>query len=409
MEEKASSGGTSKRASLRAEDEHITTDYNSGYASQGRDYPCTKTIECTVEPPVDPKEFSMVVLEVENVCYEPPVTSTGVKINWNFPVYLQHGRRLHCLRRPQLRLFCLAQVRRVLEQGQFLLASIMLTVLGTEGQCRSQDSRRCVEYWRLRMQLGDLPPEQIIQEASRSISGTSLDQLLSLSTQSTVMLPATLTPSSSKRKETPLDSPPTPELKSAISLLSPRTPELDDEETQRMRAEIDDVIQRTPAIQDTPCKRPPTRLLEKALTAIKETSLFGRDHHRHRAGGKSTEGINKLEGGSAYLYAMITPSKRLRGLLETNVAVSPVRRSKRLLERGNTPKGDIYEKIDDIPDMSSIGYIPNSHVDALMHPRKKLFKVDDNDFGNKDDDGEDDGQLDRDSEQQKCKDSENNM
>lgn len=409
--EGAPNEGTLKEDPLGLEYKQATADDSSGHSPQPMDYPCTKVAESTVRQLVDPKESPIGAFGGGNVHHGPLAASlvipTRSQINWNSPVYLHHGKRLYRVRRPQLRLFCLAQVRKALKEGQTLLASIMLAVLSAEGQCRSQDPRRVVGYWELRMQLSDLPQEQIVKEASRFISEASLNHVLSISTQSAVILPAALTPPSARRQETPLESPLTPELASNISLLPARTPELDDEETQRMRAEIDDVIRRTPAIQDTPSKRPPIHLLEKALTAIKETSLFGRDRHRHHAdGGETAEGVSKLEGGSAYLYAMITPSKRLRGLLETDVAVSPVRRSKRLLERSNTPKEDLYERIDDIPDISSVGYIPNSHVDVLMHPRKKLFKVDGNNIGDGEDN--DDGELDR-TDEQECKNSETNL
>lgn len=297
-----------------------------------------------------------------------------VRINWNAPVYLWHGRVLRRLRRPLPRLFRLAQIRDAMDRQQTLLASVMLAVLGTKGQCKSRDARYQAEYWRLKMRLLDLPQGQIVQEAAQFIPESLLSRLLPTATHDMSVAPPTPL-AAGQQGGTPQHSPLTPELPSDLLLPLARTPDLDeeDEETHRMQAEIDNIVQRTPAIQDTPSKRPQARLLDKALTVIKDTSLFGRNRHRVRG---ESHGAG-LEGGSAYLYAMITPSKRLRGLLDTDVAVSPVRRSRRLLGRDATPKKDLYNKIDDIPDISSMGYVPNSHVDGVLHPKRKLFRTSD--------------------------------
>jgi hypothetical protein len=274
-------------------------------------------------------------------------------IDWSRPIFLQQGNGvLKRLTRPGLRLFRTSQIEKVLESNQFGLAQIMLSVLAAPKQCWRQDARRSAPYWQLYMKTYITESlETILKQASKYLSSEQIFILQNFDRFSSAP------PRTPSRLEIP-SSPKTPEITLPPESAPPQTPE-DDEVTRQMQAEIDDVVRRTPAIQQRTPPRNTAALLQKAVTAIKDTRLY-RD--RFTVKSNTQEPMPTVEGGSAYLYAMVTPSKRVRDMLETEAAISPVRRSKRLLEKNPTGHEQLFSKLDEIPNLAAVGFIPNANV-----------------------------------------------
>ena len=171
--------------------------------------------------------------------------------------------------------------------------------------------------------------------------------------------------------------------------MSPRTPELaispnpqvtpDDEHlTLKMQEEVEEVVRRTPAIQRT---TPPSRaaLFQQAASVIKGTEMDRVPSTAQKAVITKPLHGNRLgvEGGSKYLYAMITPSKRMRTILDSEVAISPVRRSKRIFTTGGEEKPNLYSRLEDIPNLAQVGFLPNAALtNSMADNRRTRVKAD---------------------------------
>ncbi|PJF19457.1 hypothetical protein PSACC_00732 [Paramicrosporidium saccamoebae] len=311
--------------------------------------------ESTVTPKSDPAPVETCTIS----------TVGPIIIDWSKPVYLKTISGLVRVQRPHLRLFRFSQVEAAINTGLDLLAKIMLQVLGAPRQCKRFDARFCGRFWKLYKGLhAGKELSEIKNAATDFLLKDVLDDLFpEVCPSSTPKKPSLSEPS------TP-NTPVTPE----ITLPAPnvlQTPE-DDEETRRMQAEIDQVVRRTPQIQKITPPRP--IVLQRALTAIKDTSLYRTAPVTGKVDGNLAD-----KGGSAYLYAMITPSKKMREMLETNSAVSPVRRSKRLISL-HSPNKNLYSRLDEIPNLAECGFIPNNAVNdcEISDQRRLAVKQDHN-------------------------------
>lgn len=295
---------------------------------------------------------------------------TGIKIDWSRPVFLKTLSSCIRVSRPSLQLFKLDHVEITIAKGHLEEARIMLRVVGAEKQCKRRDARFLSKFWELYKVLHPQEkPSNLKKMASKFIDEKVLETIFPASAEQDDMV--TDTPQKSFMSTMSNMSPMTPEITMPDSVFkAPRTP--DDEETMRMQEEIDQVVRRTPILQKvTPPRRPV--IIQKALTAIKETSIYkGAMSKTVKADPEST----KSSGGSAYLYAMITPNKKMREMLETNAAVSPVRRSKRLLSADSPSKGGLYSHLDEIPNLAECGFIPNAAIADDTPSRKRVIKAD---------------------------------
>lgn len=296
-------------------------------------------------------------------------------INWSAPVYLWTvgSSRLLRLRRPLPYFFRPSQIKKALAEEQFVLARIMINVIKASREFSACPAAiNMLTSWEDAL---DRAKDTVEKAFDHSLDGTTgpLSALL------------TATPSPSRPGETTAggtvfgtsctESPQTPKLTVDLELGhgTIRTPS-DDSDTQRLQEEIEVVIRRTPAIQKV---TPPDRgeLIRKASTAIKDArlSLFGSPAKRVGTTAKSMdpEPLTSLQSGSAYLYALVTPTKRMREMLETDAAVSPVRRSKRILERGQLPNQPLFSTLDEIPDLAQRGFLPNSAISIAQLPHKR--------------------------------------
>lgn len=301
-------------------------------------------------------------------------------IDWSAPVYLHTvgSPRLLRLRRPLPYFFRPSQIKRALAEEQFVLARIMINVVKV-----FREFSICPAAIKLSLSWEDAlnRSASVVPIASESINGAA-DGTIST-------LPAAISPSSPSHPRETLagaafgtsctESPQTPKLAVDLQLdhhRTIRTPSDDDSDTQRLQEEIERVIRRTPAIQKV---TPPDRgeLIRKASTAIRDArlSLFESPAKKGSATtGKSLEPepSTGLESGSAYLYALVTPTKRMREMLETDAAISPVRRSKRILERGQLPNSQpLFSTLDEIPDLAQRGFLPNSAINIAQLPHKR--------------------------------------
>lgn len=296
------------------------------------------------------------VREAEVTVKEAEVTVKGTPaIDWTKPVYLVTDNNLAAavrIARPSVRLFRLAQIESAMARGEMEMAKIMLQVLAAPGRCPRMDVRGSSRFASLCRCLG-LPMGYAVESIPH-------------------------TPSISNAP----NSPNSPEL-ALPDMHLPKTPSsADDEaETQRLQAEVDEVVRRTPAIQRI---TPPHRhsAITRAATALRETRVLQRLNStatltRSDATWRGEGKDDLSRSGSAYLYALVTPSKKLREMLDSDSAVSPVRRSRRILNRSshlasaNPPhSGTLYEQLTDVPDLAVRGFIPNSAISA----RSALFK-----------------------------------
>jgi len=138
--------------------------------------------------------------------------------------------------------------------------------------------------------------------------------------------------------------------------LAVKEDEKEEEECRKMAEEIEQIVRRTPALQRT---TPPNRatLIAKAATAIKQTFQTSDIKVEEKA---------ELKGGSVYLYAMVTPNRKVRELLQTDVAISPVRRSRRILEQTGEKKR-LFADLSEIEgDLAEYGYLPNKAINASV-------------------------------------------
>lgn len=281
-------------------------------------------------------------------------------------MYLCAEGRLALIRRPAFCLFRLSQIEHLFSQGQADLAELMLYVVSAPGQSRCTDARFTRKFWVLKMQTRE-SYQSVLDSAAYFLPPKELSLLQAAIRVEKVAAPQTPPPTTVAPASLP-SSPRTPEI-TIPTLSGPKTPS-DNEEMQKMQEEIDEVVRRTPAIQGGLPDR--GDLLAKAATAIKDAKFFERSLSCVKKSFKtesrllhSLDGTEDQGGGSAYLYAMITPSKRLQNILESDSAVSPVRRSKRLFSKDTPNRELLYTNLDQIPNFAEHGFIPNSALSAM--------------------------------------------
>lgn len=281
-----------------------------------------------------------------------------IKIDWSKPVYLKQGNRYRRISRPAFRLFSLLQILACVQRGDIEIAKIMLSVIGTKGQCRTINARYQTEFWKLMIALNPSISEQLIGEAKNYLTDvTSLtlsSPLISLNTpkQTHSCDPISRTP---KSPDTPQFTIPVDDKDKSVLL---RTPDLEDEETKMLQNEINEVVRRTPALQDSSKRK--TTLFDTMLPAIRESSLYKEMTTKTEKSVNNAKPLGNDLGGSTYLFAVVTPRKRLQNILDSKVAISPVRRSKRFLHGAPEKRQRLFECIDDIPDLASWAFIPNN-------------------------------------------------
>lgn len=260
------------------------------------------------------------------------------KIDWSKPVFfkVKDSSPIRLWKRPRL-LFSLDVIQSTITAGQFQLASLMV----------------CVDRF---------------YRQSPSI----LEELLSLEADVPRKVESPKTPKSATEAKTPS----TPEIPN-LPQLEPQTPELDDPETEKLRSEIEEIVRRTPILQDH------SKLFERVMPIIQSTSLFSRltNSDSKKKPIMPDKAEDNIERGSKYLYAIVTPKKRLRELLQAESAVSPVRRSQRLMSKRDSKDGraQLFEDVEDIPETMKVGFIPNPTVQlnartSLLSTPKKSKK-----------------------------------
>lgn len=305
--------------------------------------PIRPALEASNQEPEANKED---VIEATNVeCPPAPMALTENKtqfaLDWSKPVYLVSPgcpATMTRLQRPAVSLFRLSQIEAATARGARDLALVMLRVLAASRHDPRYTTRKSAKFLSLCQDLG-------LCTESQSSTTPHKKLLRSASTMPT-----------------------SPEL----SIPEPsehlwRTPESpnDDQETQRLQAEVEDVIRRTPALQKvTPPQR--SAIIDRAATAIKDSSFFQRLQPTSSTRRKDPT-ADVSNSGSAYLYALVTPGKKLREILDSSSAVSPVRRSRRIMNHvGPTGSSGLYEQLTDVPDLAAHGFIPNSSISTQL-------------------------------------------
>lgn len=155
----------------------------------------------------------------------------------------------------------------------------------------------------------------------------------------------------------------------------------DDAEYDALERDIESIVQKTPGLRESPSEA--KRRIAEAASYLKDLSQSCGGRGRYRGGridgdcdGKGSHKKRKpadhlSEGGSSYIYSLVTPTKKMRTILQTDLAMSLVRRSQRLMDKTASAEESIIEGVD----LGKVGYLPNERAISLQaSPRKTLFK-----------------------------------
>lgn len=137
-----------------------------------------------------------------------------------------------------------------------------------------------------------------------------------------------------------------------------------DTDLAKMRTEIEDIVTRTPGLGDPPKGR--SDLIDLAARAIEDLqSVHVRKNENANSGKRNApelDNIDKASLGSSYFYTLVTPTKRVKEILQTESTASLVRRSNRIIARGFPSQHKLFQDLDEIEDLSEVGFLPSPSV-----------------------------------------------
>lgn len=249
-----------------------------------------------------------------------------VDFAWDRPLFCHTDAHstLKKIKRPLIRFFKFSAIEELIQAGKKDLAGIMLVVLASQNQPKRHDAKQNPRFWGLWEKLDRTAHDLYSIIEAASIRGKDLGS-------STLECPAYYSQS---------------------RILGSSS----DSEIVNLENEINEIISRTPVLQK--CTPPPrdNRVLIEAANTIAGTKFYDslKMNHNNTKVGNGTE-------GSALLYAILTPKKRIQEELETNLVITPVRRSQRLLAC-STRKSDAFKDLSEIPDLEQMGYLPNPAI-----------------------------------------------
>lgn len=244
---------------------------------------------------------------------------------WDRPLFCHTDAHsaLKRIKRPLIRFFKFSMIEELIKAGNNDVAEIMLVVLASQNQPKRHDAKQNLKFWGLWEKLGRTTHDlySIIDEAP--IRGKELGS---------------------------------PTLESAAYSQSRILGSSSDNEIVSFENEINEIISRTPVLQKCTPPLRNNRVLIEAANTIAGTRFYNslKMDHKNTKVGSATE-------GSALLYAILTPKKRIQEELETNLVITPVRRSQRLLANSSR-KSDAFKDLSEIPDLEQMGYLPNPAI-----------------------------------------------